>query len=532
MYRAILVDDEVKILDLIKQLGHFDELSIEIIDECRDGESALKSICENKPDFVISDIKMPVYDGIELIEKTREAGLDPYFVLLSGYRLFEYARSAIALNVVDYLLKPVDEEQLNKVLISVCKKVDEKKNTSEDLSELNAIRDARAIEKRNEFWRELTDVNALANFKYSREYISRTYDIDFKKELFKVVYVGTNLDVRLMGKDSIFGKKMRGFLAACFGDVADYEFISRYTGTIIILNYDKDNENEVKKGIEALFYNVRDMQDIYGDFRMNIGVSLEKNKAEDLARANLEGFWAEWGRIIFLGNSIIDFKQVEGLCSFSPEDLLPDQKLVQIRECLRNLRKEELAAVFSEIYEKAANYKNSSVVNMTESYERIVLSFIEEFPEDKRAQIRYDLFFTYLEARNFQGIFKNMYIYLAKYIDGRKEELSVKKSRPINEAISFIRDNFSKDISLEDTAGAANVSPAYLSSIFKEKMGMGYSDYLTDVRLDRAKKLLTDSSISIKELAGQVGYNDEKYFSKTFKKKVGIKPTDYRRLYG
>ena len=115
-YRLVIADDENKIIQLIKQLGHWEELNIEIVDECTNGRTAYESIREKKPDLVLSDIKMPVYDGIELIQKLRDEGIDPFFILLSGYRHFEYARSAIQLNVIDYLLKPIDEEQLNRTL--------------------------------------------------------------------------------------------------------------------------------------------------------------------------------------------------------------------------------------------------------------------------------------------------------------------------------------------------------------------------------------------------------------------------------
>ncbi len=145
-YRLIIADDEKKIIQLIKQLGHWNTLEIEIIDECYNGEQALESIIANRPDFVLSDIKMPVYDGVGLIERTRKLNLDTLFILLSGYRHFEYARSAIQLNVIDYLLKPIDEKQLNETLEKACKRIDQLREQKEKHQKL-ADRRSKAVWK-------------------------------------------------------------------------------------------------------------------------------------------------------------------------------------------------------------------------------------------------------------------------------------------------------------------------------------------------------------------------------------------------
>ena len=107
-YRMIIADDEDMLIRLIRKLGRFEALGIEIIDECHDGEEAYQSILKNRPDFVLTDIQMPVLDGLEMIEKVQPSVPDTLFVLISGFRYFEYARTAIKLNAVDYLLKPIN----------------------------------------------------------------------------------------------------------------------------------------------------------------------------------------------------------------------------------------------------------------------------------------------------------------------------------------------------------------------------------------------------------------------------------------
>ncbi len=104
--------------------------------------------------------------------------------------------------------------------------------------------------------------------------------------------------------------------------------------------------------------------------------------------------------------------------------------------------------------------------------------------------------------------------------------------KPVAEAVRYINIHYASPISAEDVAAASHVSPAYLSKLFKEELEIGFNEYLTQVRLEAAQKLLSETNLSVKEIAGNVGYPDEKYFSKLFRKVTGIKPTEYRRIYG
>ena len=126
----------------------------------------------------------------------------------------------------------------------------------------------------------------------------------------------------------------------------------------------------------------------------------------------------------------------------------------------------------------------------------------------------------------------NLYQALAAHIDGLLRQASEKKGKPIAMAVRLIRENYAEQLSLEGVAEQIHVSPKYHSRLFKKEMGSGFSEYLTQVRLEAAEKLLSGSTLNVREIAVQVGYLDEKYFSRLFKKETGLKPTEYRRIYG
>mgnify|MGYP002859052876 FL=1 len=196
-YRMIIADDESMLIELIKRLGKFTEYGIEIVDECYDGEATYESIVTNRPDFVLTDIQMPAMDGLEMIERARRVAPETLFVLLSGYRYFEYAQSAVKLNVVDYLLKPVDEDRLNAILVRLCQMTDERRRETSDREELRSIRDRAIREKLDRFWDQLLlRPQSIPKGTFHADRISMEYGLNFEHPLFRLLAIETRLTER------------------------------------------------------------------------------------------------------------------------------------------------------------------------------------------------------------------------------------------------------------------------------------------------------------------------------------------------
>ncbi len=530
-YKILIVDDERKILDLIKKLGHWQELSIEIVDECNNGETALKSILLHQPDIVLSDIKMPGYDGIQLIEKVREHNLDTFFILLSGYRHFEYARSAIQLNVVDYLLKPIDEQQLNETLEKVCKKIEQQRKQVK----LAVYEEEQRKEQLRPLWELVLSEKAdlRGTFLDSERSCNEQFGTIFKAGCYQVVCTVTNLNAMLEHSDSLYSHKFEHFVQKIFKDMATVYWYSTYMGNIIILNYAEERREEIKSGLSVLFCGIRDLKEIYGEFRLNFGVSQVKTKVSELGVAMGEAGAAEWGRLNFIGNSIIEYSQVEHLHRFQPEEFCSREELAEVQSCLRYLKRERLGEVFGEFYRKAGLLNNACSVDMRKSFIAMTETIRETLNEHKEQErIVKQCYYSYLESRSFQQVFKNLYGILEHYLYDVEKRVQEKLGQPISVAIRYMKEHYAKGISMEETAQVAGISVGYLSKLFKREMGVSFNEYLTQIRLDKSKELLERTNMTIKEIALHVGYPDEKYYSKLFKKVTGIKPTDYRRLYG
>ncbi len=534
-YRIMIADDEPKIIQLIRQLGHWEHYGIEIIDECHDGEQALQSILEKQPDFVLSDIKMPVYDGIELIQKTREKNMDTLFVLLSGYRHFEYARSAIQLNVVDYLLKPIDENQLNETLEKVCHRIDQLREQKESHARLSKLEVEKGRSALADFWQLFLErkEDRLREFELmGEETCNQTYHTNFKEGCYQVVCTVSNLNGMLEQNDSLFSEKVDNFIQTCFKELAVVHYYTTFQGHIIILNFEKERQAEVKKAISMLYYSIRDLNEIYGNFRLNLGCSNVRYSCRELMQAFLEASSAEWGRLIFLGNNIIEYSQIESLPLFEQKELIPEEELPRILDSIKYLRLEELGDLFSELHRRAGKYNNANPRSMHQVFYGLYEKLADAVQKEEASRFHENYYYCYLEAKSFQQVIKNLYEFLGKYIIEEQKKLKEKLGKPLGEAVKYIQKNYMNQISQEDVARAGNVSPTYLSRLFKDEMKIGFNEYLTKVRLEESKKLLSETNYSIKEISVMVGYPDEKYYSKLFKKITGIKPTEYRKLYG
>lgn len=535
--KAIIADDEPKIIDLIRLLGNWEKYGIEIVDECHDGISALESIRKHRPDLVLSDIKMPDLDGLELIRITREEQIESHFILISGYRHFEYARSAVALNVIDYLLKPIDEEQLNKTLEKACREIERSRENRENRQELEAIRAKQNREKMTHFWEDFIFWNyperkeRMQENLRSVELCNKEYHTGFSEGCFMMVFMCSNIASLLTRHYSLLEEEMERRIDRYFGEYALYYYHVSYLGCIVTLNFAPEHKKQVRESVSALYYSVRDLSEIYGEMYLNLGVSSIKEHICDLKEAYFEAQSAEWGRLITMQNGVLDYSQIAGLKRVEDTEILSSEDLAEMINCLKYLRREELGYVFRNFSERCGLYGNCYPGIMAGVYFRIT-DAVGENIEDENGQLREKLNYCYLEARTFPQLAKKIYRALDAYVEGERKKSKEKLGKPIMEAVYYIRKNYAQPISQSDVAKAGNVSVTYLSRLFKEEMGIGFNDFLTQVRLEESEKLLSETALSIKEIAGAVGYPDEKYYSKLYKKMKGIKPSEYRKIYG
>lgn len=534
-YRILIADDEVKIIQLIQKLGHWDELNIEIAAVCNDGEDAYCRILELKPDIVMTDIKMPMVDGIQMIQKTKEAGIHTHFIVISGFRHFEYARSAIQLGVMDYLLKPLDEKQLNRTLEKTCRLIDSEKQQEDKQARLEKYMELDKADAQEKFWELLMDDSDMNCPELeSIETCNNSFKTRFKEGYFRCAYVATNMDSLLSGRESLFSEKIYESFRTIFGDKFIYYFCVRQRGIVLVLNYEKSQQELVRQSMTAIYYNIKNLTEIYGDFILNIGLSSPRKSIQELKEMVLEAFIAEWGRLVFLGDKVLDYDLIRNLPRFECKDILSARQELDLCSYVRYMQLESVGLLFEELTKTAARYENFYPGDMRQFFYHLFnILFVMHSDEGDQTleEVRADLDIYCKNARNFQQTMKLFYLFLNEFLKKILKKMQEKKGKPVEDACKYIDTHYGDNISLDELAEVLQLSPTYFSRLFKAEMDMGFLDYVTQVRLEKAKALLTDSNCSVKEISYQVGYSDDKYFSKLFKKQVGIKPTEYRKLY-
>lgn len=533
-YRAIIADDEAKIIRLIEQLGRWEELGIEICDTCTTGSAALASILRLQPDFVLSDIKMPGLDGLELITRVRAEGISPLFILISGYRHFEYARTAVSLSVMDYLLKPIDEAQLNETLSRVCRRIDQLRSQQADTREAQSLRRTKERQQTERLFDELILGNrALAKrHLLSEETCNARYGTRFAPGCYRALCVFSNLSELMGGNTSMSDDRIEKCMRESFPEYVVRCWKSTYRGTILLLNHAPERRREVRQAIDAFYYSVRNLREVFGDFRLHIGVSRAHASIAELCEAVDEAHAAEWARLTVSKDGILEYSQIAGLAVFSGDMLLPAPQRREIVDCVRYLRREELGRLMETLSRRMTERVHQSPQGVMEAFFQLKSELTADLPQAQSRELTERIDYAYVNSSSYAQLVSNLYQALAAHIDELLRQASEKKGKPIAMAVRLIREHYAEQLSLEGVAEQIFVSPKYLSHLFKEEMGSGFNEYLTQVRLEAAEKLLSSSALTVREIAAQVGYLDEKYFSRLFKKETGLKPTEYRRIYG
>lgn len=533
--RVLIVDDEVKVCQLISHLIHWEDYGMEIIGMVNDGEQAFEVICREKPDIVITDIRMPGLDGIELVERVSHVLDHVFFVIVSGYSQFEYARQAVKLGVEDYLVKPIRKKDLIAVLEKISGKYTKETKDRSEKEELKTQLVQTKEKVRNNLLQDL--LFTRENFFQTAELteIRERYGCTFAGSCYRMVLVhlyentaGTAADEREFALH-----KIQQILKEQLADVC-MEFLCIVHGyeVICLLNMQDAEEQVLSRPLVKITTDMSAIREIFPAARCAVvlGHSMTDLKGcraylEKMRMALAERFGHETQEIF--KEEQLEMKLSSGGVMLSAElrkRLLLESELLhakgvedlvdEIRHGLKERKAgaQEILAVYREITGifllAIQNYHKDTDMPRTETY----MQGLEVY-------YSLDAVFTWLKNE------------LVEYIETREQEQKDLESRPIRVAKKYIHEHFRENVSLDTVSGEIGLNPAYFSTVFKKSTGQNFMDYVTSVRMEHAKELLTRSNTDVIDIACEVGYADVKYFSKLFKKHTSLTPTEYRKLY-
>ncbi len=529
MYKVFLVDDEIVVRESIRSNIKWEDTQFIFSGEAPDGEMALPLIEEIKPDIVITDVKMPFMDGLELSRIVKKNMPWIKVIILSGHDEFEYAKEAIHIGVTDYLLKPINSGNLLKELGKVALQIEEEKKAREDLNNLK-----KQIAENIPLFKEKFLNELLLDLLSPGEAIERAafFNINLVAKYYLVVIVDQEIkkytNCQNEYSDCI---KIETIVLDIVKTNPDIISFKRSLKEIVLI-FKGDNPVELEDAAYRVSQAVKYEVERNTDNLLTIGIGNIKERIAGIAGSYTDANTARNFKNIFGKSKIIGINDIKlhddgteyrfQFCSSDIADFLKFgeksgiQKFVtEYMECLNETASQAPIYVyyaFMDIVFTAARF----VEELGGNVEMVI-------PEIRELM---DILESANSLRDLAGKIEKILGAALGYRNSKKDN---KHNDIISKAVEYIEQNYAEpNITLNSVADNVHVSPSHFSTIFSQETGETFIEYLIKTRIKKAKELLKGSNHKSSEIAYLVGYRDPHYFSYIFKKMVGITPTEFR----
>lgn len=493
MKTILIVEDEKMIRQGIKTMIQRSGVPVEIIMECNNGLMALEILKNQSVDVVFTDIRMPKMDGIELVRAINSLPHKPLLAVISGYDDFSYAVEMLRLGVKEYILKPIDREKIAEVLIKFEEEVNRTKVSEKDNRSIGNQQLKYLVMNENITKQEL---DVLVNT-YGEGFFNR--------------YVVCCADNMAKERDD------------------DWKFV--YLDNI------DDNEIYITEDTEKETFVRDEMRGRYvGVSRVHSDLVELKEAYKESFKARVEAFWT--------GASVVEFKDPDNSDGTGQSDTdlrkkkitkaveaEPDENtMIQLSQMLGTERAGEAIATLKRIFEGARTgaydfdrmHDNllAFVKNIRETYKNVVKS-----DEEKLGQFEHMYRYPCAEQ-----LFADILAFLGTFVEVMNNQFDdYKNKQKIQLAIQYITENYDKDLNMAVVSNYISMNYSLFSYVFKQYTGSNFVNYLKDLRMKEAKRLLEETELRVNEVSQRIGYDNEKHFMKTFKSVCGVSPTEYRR---
>lgn len=454
MFKVMLVDDENHILNFMHTSIPWKQLELKVVATAADGETALKLASQENIDIVITDIRMPKLNGLELCQKLYETNPNMQIIIVSGYADFAYAQKAIQLQVLGYCLKPIDASELTTLVRTAIRNI-HKETTFNGDTLLDCIEEG-------------TDQSIQSIFNHLGMKAEKYY----VASSIKMRNIGKALNSRLTLK---LGKHKYLYFSTC---------PFNQTSASRLIFYSKK-----KCGI--------------GIYPHPVSPSKLKNAITNVTVMAYQ---------FFITNT-------PTLCEQLVESSLTDNLF---SELINSLQTSKDLKIF---LEKLQNTNYSIILNLKtvyKLYNKIYSSNLMSTVVDREESFLYGYEQLATEYTCFDDVLTEMLDKLSAPIVREPEPTPSISS--FMQIIKYVNENYHNDISLKKLSELFHMNPSYISCLIKTETGVTYSQYLTELRIGKAKQLLQTTNLSLNEISQSVGFNDYFYFIKRFKKVVGVTP--------
>lgn len=507
MMNVLLVDDEPWVLEGLRSIVNWDKYGFQVCGEAENGNSAWSMIEQLKPDLVFTDIHMPSVGGLELIDRSmQELAKPPRFVILSGYDQFEYARRALEQRVEDYLLKPIDEDEIGLVLEQMSLKIQKQ----------------HASEKQYRLERSLY-VSCIIN-----RLLQGEEDIELENQVAELLNCNVNEEVSwncLLIETEITEEQLKTLIQKQFGSVLP-EFFVDSEGRMGLLASDRHGLNQLG------FIGSRLYEECSAEISMIVAFGHSHGGVKALRSAYEKAVLASKWKRYQTGGGIVDYNDLPQNISTNKVN---KQALTALTEIIISDTLDDLEpAIDTLLAEPLTNLPASNI-----EYVRIQLLALEMDVLKKLKELGGDGNQFMNTMQQSIGMLTEMHCYSAfrKYASilctQGSQVLSEQRRRSecntTYQVIQYVNQEFRQKLQLQELAQQFHMNSNYLGQVFKQQTGKTFREYLNDKRMEEAKRLLRQGRLSIAEVAANSGYHNTDYFVSQFKRMTGVSPSIFRK---
>lgn len=503
MYKVMIIDDEEIVRTGLKNLVNWENEGFYICGEGKDGRDGLAKLLEKWPDLVLVDIKMPGLSGLELIKAAREQNFEGHFIILTGYSEFEFAKSAISFGVREYLLKPVDEDELLNNVRLLREELDRKAGEW-------AFHTNNAEIAREELLRKML---LKLDTKERLEEQLELYEMDLTDQIFCAAVI-SDRDIAPGSDNNLFLEKVRELLGSRKNNV-DRVLMDN---CMVVVKQGMD----YKTWAQLLKRQNERIQKKYGK-GLSIAVGHNVSLWYDLAYSYEFAEFLIEHEFLFSGCNVLTIDTIEEQQYVTENPsvdyfcmLIEVGDLTGIQECVKRFKQYCIKGMMKELDIKIMvmynlmqiknweekRYNGGKEINISKGIEQ--LNQVDDLDEllEIYCHILQD-FCTWVGSDGSETVIKRMYYYMEK--------------------------NYDKDLKLETFAKLFNYNSNYLGKLFRKEIGDSFNNILDNIRITNAKRLLTETDLKVYQISERVGYSNIDYFYLKFKKYVGISPKEYKK---
>ncbi|NRF90645.1 response regulator [Paenibacillus frigoriresistens] len=525
MLKALLIDDEINILRNFQSVIPWEDIGIEIVGLAENGAKAMELVDIYKPDIVLSDISMPVMDGITFVQKLRERDTSCECIMLTGYQSFEYARSLMRYGVKEYLMKPINYEELERVVRRVAESILERRQKARN--EEKAWGNVVSLVYEKILYDFLMNYTSITNHPLLTAEVPHLDETEYMLLL---------VDLEHYAKLS-FGwdeKEQRLWNFAIYNVLREALILEKRTYTVL----------QMRQGEWCLL-----IEQVRGE-KSDVEIDQAKkwaNHIRECVKSNvkLEVSVGIYSHCLPISGLAAAYKRVQWEIHLSPgcntivtsknpscTTHLQIDVLWQITEdmisALKQFNRVKTEEVMEALNVHLKTIPDSLMLRVQQILHYLVLNLLREMREfnmfkQLEEESIWDKLSYSISAKDLLVVMNEMVNQCLDVFVSKKSNVALMES-----AKAYIHERMAKDLGIDELASTLGISNSYFSLLFKQHFGVTFVEYLTKLRMETAKSMLEEKERRVAQISESVGYLDGRYFIKIFHRYTGMTPSEYR----